>query len=322
MSDNSNQENATAENDDFPSDYIEYYYRCKIFDIENGSKQFYYVVNTIIHNYEEIAKSEKFEINVHDNQNDLSGFGFISQLIKYNRNFHKISQKLISKKHINSTEEYRNNLNLLLKISNETILYISDYFNYQNKKVRKLKLNKLTFQSGSEYKKYNISDIKRKCQFEKKKNQKNKKIKFKEILSDISNISYIIGSDESDAIIDSILFNLIISILYIVCIILCFLIMLFVMALICGLLYYKKIDILFLFETPVIYYVMSSISTVLALTLCEKFWSPIRLHIERRKKSYNQSKNYVINLKDKKKIKWSAVWSLAKEIILAHLGSQ
>ena len=52
-----------------------------------------------------------------------------------------------------------------------------------------------------------------------------------------------------------------------------------------------------------------------------KIFIPISDHTERRKKSYNQSKNYVINLKDKKKIKWSAVWSLAREIILSRFGS-
>ena len=316
MSDNSNQENATAENDDFPSDYTEYYYRCKISDIENASRRFYYVVNTIIHNYKLIAKSEKFEINVHNNQNNLSGLAFINQLIRYNRNFHKISQKLISKNNINSKEEYRNNLNLLLRISNETILHISTYYTYKNKKVKKQKLEKLTFQSGSKYERYNISDIKCKCQLE-----ENKKIKFKEVLDEISSLSYIIGSNDFDDIIDSILFNLIISISYIIFIILCFFIILFLMILICCLLYYKKIDVLFLLENSIIYYVISTISTILAMILCEIFWSPIRSNIERRKKSYNQSKDYVINLKDKKKIKWSSVWSLAREIILSRFGS-
>lgn len=155
MSDNSNETDISAtEDDDFPSDYTEYYYRCKISDIEKASKKFYYVINTIVHNYNLIAKSENFKINVDNGKTNLSGFDFINQLIRYNRNFHKISQKLISKNNINSREEYRNNLNLLLRISNETILHISTYYTYKNKKVKKQKLEKLIFQSGSKYQKY------------------------------------------------------------------------------------------------------------------------------------------------------------------------
>lgn len=166
-----------------------------------------------------------------------------------------------------------------------------------------------------------ISDIKCKCQFEKKKNKKNKKIKFKEVLDEISGISYIIGADDFDAIIDSILFNLIISILYIICSVLFFIIIFVLITLICCVLSIKKIDVLFLFENTVIYYMIFIISIILSLISCEIFWSPIRLNIERRKKSYNQSKNYVINLKDNKKIKWSSVWSLAREIILSRFSS-
>lgn len=314
MSDNSNQTDVSAtENDDFPLDYTEYYYRCKISDVENGSKRFYYAVNTIIHNYEKIADSEKFVINRQNWKVDLSEYSFINQLVKYNNDFYKVSQNLILKENINSKEEYRNNLNLLLRILNETILHISAYYTYKNKKVGKLKLNKLTLQSGSEYKEYDISDIRRECQFE-----EDIEIKFKEILNEISSISYIIGSDDFNAIIDSVLFNFMIVILYTICTILFFIIILALIALICGLLYINKIDVLFLLEYSTIYYV---ISAILAFISCEIFWSPIRSNIERRKKSYNQSKDYVINLKNKKKIKWSAVWSLIREIILSRFGS-
>lgn len=317
MSDNSNQTDVSeTENDDFSSDYTEYYYRFNISDIKNASKKFYYVINTIIHNYKLIAESENFEINVVNDKTDLSGLAFINQLVKYNTDFQKISEKLISKNNINSKKEYRNNLNLLLRISNETILYISNYYTYKNKKVKKHKLEKLTFQSGSKYQEYNISDIKCKCKFEKKESQKNKKIKFKEVLSEISGISYIIGSDDFDSIIDSILFTPTVIMLYIICSVLYYV-------------YVYKLAEFYCFIIPVefisiskevldIFLLISCISIGIPFVI---IWSPIYSDIERRKKSYNQSKDYVINLKDKKKIKWSAVWSLIREIILSRCGS-
>ena len=153
MSDNSNQENATAENDDFPSDYTEYYYRCRISNIESGAEDFYYVINVILYNWKEIIEVAD------DTQNDCSKNSFIKQLIRYNNDFHSISEKLIRKSGINSIEDYRNNFNLLIRIVNETMMFLSEYYVYDDKKIGNKKLINIINDKSRIYIDYNISEM-------------------------------------------------------------------------------------------------------------------------------------------------------------------
>ena len=298
MSDNSNQENATAENDDFPSDYTEYYYWCRISNIESGAEDFYYVINVILYNWKEIIEVAD------DTQNDCSKNSFIKQLIRYNNDFHSISEKLIRKSGINSIEDYRNNFNLLIRIVNETMMFLSEYYVYDDKKIGNKKLINIINDKSRIYIDYNISEMPV-YEF----TGAEKKIKFKKLVVKISGVSDIINLNDMEIIIDKFKFLPTVLFMLIAFIALSYIIVIIIQ------------DIIICICEKNILKLLEWLACIAITILIFKIFIPISDHTERRKKSYNQSKNYVINLKDKKKIKWSAVWSLAREIILSRFGS-
>jgi len=302
LSDNSNPtDEATIENNDFPSDYTEYYYRCRISNIESGAEDFYYVINVILYNWKEIIKVENYA------QNDCSKISFIKQLIRYNNDFHRISEKLIKKMGINSIEDYRNNFNLLVCIVNEATMFLSEYYVYVDKKIGNKKLINIMNDKSRTYIDYSISEMpihEFTCA-----GKKAEKIKFKKLVSKISTVSDMINPNSGEVVMDSIKF---------------FLMILFMLIAFVGLSYIIVVviqDIIICICEKNIFKLLKWLSCIAIAILILKIFIPISDHTERRKKSYNQSKNYVINLTDKKKIKWSAVWSVAKEILLSHFGS-
>ena len=300
MSDNSNQENATAENDDFPSDYTEYYYRYRISNIESGAEDFYYVINVILYNWKEIIEVAD------DTQNDCSKNSFIKQLIRYNNDFHRISEKLIRKAEINRIEDYRNKFNLLIRIVNETMMFLSEYYVYDDKKIGNKKLINIINDKSRTYIDYNISEMPV-YEF----TGAEKKIKFKKLVVNISGVSDIINQNSHEVIMNNIMFFpvMIFTLIVLMCL-LCFMLMAVMYIFIC--IYEKNVFCLLI-----------CVCCFAIIIVFLKIYFPISDHIERRKRSYKQSENFIINPSNKKKIKikWSAVWSLAREIILSRFGS-
>lgn len=278
MSDNSNQTDISAtENDDFPSDYTEYYYRCRISNIENGAEDFYYVINTVLYNGEKIVKVED------DSQRDCSKYSFIKQLIKYNNDFHNISQKLIGKININTIEDYRNNFNLLLRIINETMMFLSEYYVYEDKKIGNKKLINIINDKSRTYIDYDIANM---PVYEFTGTEK--KIKFKKLVVKISGVSGIINPNDMEIIIDNFKFLPTVLLLLIVFIALTYIIIIIVQ------------DIIICICEKNIFKLLELLGYIVITTLILKIFIPISDHTERRKKSYNQSKDYIIYYKFEK----------------------
>lgn len=304
MSDNSNQtDNSTIENNDFPSDYTEYYYRCRISNIESGAEDFYYVVNTILYSWKEITKVEN------DNQNDCSQCSFIKQLIRYNNDFHRISQKIIDKSGIDTLDDYRKNFNLLVRIVNETMMFLSEYYTYTDKKIGNTKfVNKSDFES-KRYINYNISEMP--VHESNDLGKKLKKIKFKRLAIKISDVSGMINTASSEIIMDSIMFFpvMIFMLICLMCLA-CIILIMIINIIMC--IYERNITEVFVW-----------LSSIVAIIVFLKIYFPISTHIERRKRSYKQSENFLIIPSDKKKIKikGSEIWSLIREIVIARFGS-
>lgn len=287
-------ENVCAENDNFPSDMTEYYYRCRISNIELGAQKFYIIINTILENSNLLITNK-----IQKDSSDTTSF-VLQQLIKYNDDFHMISMRLIHKENINSFDTYRNQFKLLMCIVNETVVLLSGYIASINSK-------KIYFHQTKtiEYKKYDFKEI------IKKKNITNiskEAISFFNLVNRLAEIPQVINLDD----VDTLIFNKLIipfSLLFLVIFMLIIIFLTLFSALLINNLAFEVLKNIN--NTPLLIIVSTVLSILfgtISYCLSKKafeftLFSPNYDYIERKKKAYNQSKKFVIQTEIRTKIK-------------------
>lgn len=278
-------ENNIFSDDDiaFPLLKKEYYYRCRISNVEKAKSEYNKCVNVLLGNSNIILS------NVTNKEI------IINKLKMYYKDFNDFSKKIIDMDGIESKEQYICSMELMMCTVQETVIFVSEKFGLLNKKIREKKYN---FQDDLFYEEGNVS-----CDNSDKNTQK-----LSYIINQIANIQYYLNPDDPVNVLSDKYSGYIISIMYPIGIFLLLFVIVFILTLLKAVVPIPE---------KLILYGSLFIATVLPTIGFFKFiYSAKYVLAERKSRAYKQIYRFVIHpYKDNSIINKSKILKAIKEFV-------
>lgn len=277
-------ENVKLVEDDmvFPLTKEEYYYRCRISNVEKAKSEYNKCVNVLLRNKDAILSDISNKENV------------VSQLEKYYKHFNEFSDNIIGLDGLDSKENYVRNMELLMCIVQDTVVFISEKYGLLKKKT----LNQ----------KYSFKDDSFHADFNESCDNSDNKRKLSYIVNQIVNVQYYLNPDDPINVIPDKYSGFIIPFIYPASIFL----LLFITLIGLGLL--RNIF-------PISDKVIGGIALIIALIFPTvgflKFMNSRRfLLAERRSRAYSQTYHFVIHpYKGHNKMNLRRILNAAKDLV-------